>query len=227
MKKLVIYQGNTFGKLTALYEVQDGKPGQRWFCQCECGEAAIVSASNLHNGNTKPCGCERIRKIVSFNTKHGQARQGATTSEYRIWMRMIQRCFDASDAGYPSYGGRGITVCDRWRSFKNFFADMGPRPSSEYSIDRIDNNGNYELGNCRWATRTEQARNTRTNRFLTYQGETLTIAEWAERLGVDYHALFARLKKGWSTEEALSTPFRKMRRARKGAVSEIYTFSNR
>lgn len=227
MKRLIIYQGNTFGKLTALYEVQDGKPGQRWFCQCECGEVTVVSASNLRSGDTKSCGCERIRKIVSFNTKHGQAKQGVKNREYLIWAGMLNRCYVPSNTSYPSYGGRGITVCDRWRDFKAFIEDMGEAPSSNHSIDRIDSNGNYSPDNCRWATRTEQARNTRTNRLLTYQGETLTMIEWAKRLGVSYHALFARLKNGWSTEEALSTPFRKMRKARKESIGEIHTFSNR
>jgi hypothetical protein len=227
MKKLAIYQGNTFGKLTALYEVQGNKRKQQWFCQCECGKTTIVRASYLCNGHTKSCGCERAIGLVKFNTKHGYARQGAKKREYTIWVGMMKRCFSPSEPVYPYYGGRGITVCDRWREFAAFLEDMGEAPSSNYSLDRIDTNGNYSPENCRWATPTEQARNTRRNRLLTYHGETLTMAEWAERLGVDRRVLFARLKAGWSTEEALSTPFRKMRKARKEIIGESNTFSNR
>ena len=122
---------------------------------------------------------------------HHNATHGCTgTPTYRAWQDMIQRCYNPRRTRYPMYGGRGITVCQRWReSFEAFLKDMGTSPSPRHSIDRIDNNGNYEPGNLRWATAKEQSRNQRRNRVLTYQGETLCIAEWAERLGVAYATL--------------------------------------
>ncbi|HEY9737554.1 MAG TPA: hypothetical protein V6D06_14770 [Trichocoleus sp.] len=122
---------------------------------------------------------------------------------------MKSRCHNPNNAAYDRYGGRGIVVCDRWReSFENFYADMGPRPSEQHSIDRINNDGNYEPGNCRWATDKQQSRNTRRNRLLTYNGETLFLDEWAERLSISKHTLQTRLWRGWSVEEAFETPIR-------------------
>jgi hypothetical protein len=120
---------------------------------------------------------------------------------------MKQRCYAPSHVSYPHYGGRGIRVCERWlKSFKNFLADMGPKPGHEYSLDRIDNDGNYEPGNVRWATRIEQCRNKRANRLLSHDGRTKTLAEWAEVTGVKAVTLSSRIRDGWSVGAALSTP---------------------
>ena len=126
----------------------------------------------------------------------------ACSPEHSIWRGMRDRCNH-----HPDYAGRGITVCERWvSSFANFFADMGPRPSRNHTIDRIDNNGNYEPENCRWATPSEQARNRRSSKLLTFHGETRTQAEWAEVLGLPEKRIYARLARGWSVERTLSTP---------------------
>jgi hypothetical protein len=137
------------------------------------------------------------------NFKHGCA----DTPEYNVWYGMRQRCSYAKHSTYRLYGGRGIRVCDRWQhSFENFIADMGPRPSAEHSIDRIDNDGHYEPGNCRWALGRDQFRNMRTNRHLTLNGRTQTMVEWARELSMDVRTLHTRLKKGWTVERALTTP---------------------
>lgn len=133
--------------------------------------------------------------------RHGMS----NTSEYEIWCRMQARCYNANCQDYPNYGGRGISVCDRWRlSFEEFFRDMGSRPSSEHSLDRIDSNGNYNPDNCRWATRRQQARNKRNTRKLQFQGKTQSVQDWAEELGLKPAIIHRRLHDGWSVKRALS-----------------------
>ncbi len=144
----------------------------------------------------------------ALRATHGCNRRGRRTSEYATWAVMLQRCNNPRNKKFPRYGARGITVCERWQSFSNFLADMGPRPTTGHSLDRIDNNGNYEPGNCRWATRSEQQRNTSTNHSVTFQGETLCLTAWAERTGISFSALKCRFRNGWSAEKALTTPYR-------------------
>lgn len=127
------------------------------------------------------------------------------TRAYTSWDGMIQRCFNPNNKRFKGYGGRGITVCERWRKFHDFYADMGERPSG-LSIDRINNDGDYEPGNCRWATPKQQQNNLRTNAFIEFRGERLRKHEWARRMGISIGALFFRLQHGWSIERALTTP---------------------
>jgi hypothetical protein len=141
--------------------------------------------------------------------KHGLA----NSPEYYAWQQVIQRCTNPKAKKYPSYGGRGITVCERWtNSFSAFLADMGFRPTSLHTLDRKDNNGNYEPGNCRWATRKEQQANLRSNRILTFNGESHHLAEWSRRIGIGRQALEKRLNRGMALEQALSKPIQKKRR---------------
>ena len=140
-------------------------------------------------------------------TTHGATAGGEDTPTYRSWLKMRQRCFDSASLQYPYYGGRGITICARWSDFVSFLADMGERPEGR-TLDRIEVNGNYEPGNCRWATRTEQARNRRDTVILEHDGLRLTISEWAERLGVKRKTLHWRLRHGWSVERVLSPEVR-------------------
>lgn len=123
---------------------------------------------------------------------------------YRLWVAMRQRCRDPHASNFAHYGGRGVSVCHRWEDFDSFCADIPPRPSMEHTLDRIDNDGNYEPGNVRWSTRTEQNRNRRTNRRLQLDGEVLTLAEWGERSGIDFRTIASRLSRGWSTPDAVS-----------------------
>ncbi len=126
--------------------------------------------------------------------------------EYRSWHSMMCRCYRRADIGYHRYGGRGITVCERWHTYANFLADMGSRPSLRHSIDRADIDGNYCPENCRWVTKKEQSRNRCNNRLVTFRGETLPLCVWAERRGMSWETLKGRLKAGWSIEKTLTTP---------------------
>lgn len=132
-----------------------------------------------------------------------------SSSEYRIWCNMRYRCLVPLDPAFKDYGGRGIGVCERWMKFENFIADMGPRPSSKHSLDRFPNNdGNYEPGNCRWATKSQQQRNTRKSKMLTFAGETLTLPDMAEKYGLRPKLLRRRLEHGWAIEKALTEAHR-------------------
>jgi hypothetical protein len=171
-----------------------------WRCLCDCGNETVVRGTGLVSGSSQSCGCLGREK----STTHGMSR----TPEYNCWVTMLQRCFNPSDDDYVRYGLRGITVCERWRtSFEAFFADMGLKPiGHDISIERQDNNGNYEKGNCYWASRTQQARNRRSSRLLTFNGRTQCVASWAEERGLHLKTLYTRLHRGWSVERALGMP---------------------
>ena len=143
--------------------------------------------------------CLRLLR-ASLATKHNRYH----SPEYRSWAALKSRCFDPQNSAYHYYGGRGISVCERWTSFEHFYTDMGPRPSPKHSIDRINNNGDYCRENCRWATSQEQCRNTRRTHLLTFEGKTLCVTDWALILGIDRHTIIRRLKRGWSVEKTLS-----------------------
>jgi hypothetical protein len=153
---------------------------------------------------------EKNRRADPTIIKHGHARKGQVSPEWKIWQRMKTRCFNPTALDYSRYGGRGITVCDRWmESFENFLADMGLRPSSEHSIDRINNEGNYEPLNCRWATVIEQSNNKRSNRILVLNGEHLNMTQWSQRLDIKVSTIKTRLGLGWSDERTLTEPIRR------------------
>lgn len=181
---------------------------QKWAVfECKCGSIVALRLSAVAHAESRSCGCLRKEITAATKTTHGHMRNRRATPEYRSWSHMIGRCENENDAKYPDYGARGITVCRRWReSFEAFFEDMGPRPSIKHTLDRIDNDGNYEPGNCRWATKRQQGRNTRRNRMLTFDGETMCLADWAERTGIPRSVLQIRLRDGWSIQRALTTP---------------------
>ena len=202
--------GQKFSRLTVICD--SGEKSQRciaWLCECECGNRIKVRSTNLVNGHTSSCGCLQIERAIALGKSkltHGLA----NTSEYSSWAAMKDRCLNPNNPARNSYGGRGIIVCNRWlNSFENFYTDMGPKPTSEHSIDRYpDNDGNYEPGNCRWATREEQANNRRTNHVVSYKGTELTIAELAKKHNINYNVLNGRIQIGWSIEDAINTPFK-------------------
>ena len=169
MGRLIDLTEKIFGRLTVIgrdYSVQGTNQKAKWFCNCNCGTKNIsILSDSLRNGKSISCGCYQ-KEVAAKNAKitgTNQKKHGISgTPEYNSWNNMIQRCYNKNDIGYLNYGGRGITVCDKWlNSIENFIEDMGPRPSDDHSLDRINNNGNYELSNCRWATITEQNRNKR------------------------------------------------------------------
>lgn len=170
-----------------------------WRCRCECGNDAVVTLANLRSGQVRSCGCMRREACMT----HGLYLHPA----YRIWIKIKVRCLDVNSTHYAYYGGRGITVAAEWvHDFPAFLAHVGERPTSEHTIERIDNNLGYEPGNVRWATRKEQQRNRRNNVLLTLDGVTLCLSEWAERLGVPREILRGRVRYGWSDERVLTTP---------------------
>jgi len=197
-----------YGRFTVIGFAEKGIPSY-WFCKCECGNITKISTPNIQSGHTKSCGCLNKEVVSALKTKHGHANKGNATVEYSTWQRMISRCCNSLNSGYNDYGGRGITVCERWQKFENFLADMGQRPSKEYSIDRIDVNGNYCPENCRWATPKEQANNKRSNRLLGFNGIVMNMTQWAEKLGVNMKTIHDRIDRyGWTIEKTLTTPSR-------------------
>lgn len=197
--------GSRFGRLVvvSLARVHQRTSGVRvnvWRCACDCGETTDVFCGNLTNKVTQSCGCLQRELASERLSTHGLTR----SDEWNAWDSMIARCYRKTHRYYGHYGGRGITVCDEWKSdFLSFLRDMGARPSSKHSIDRIDNNGNYEPGNCRWATSRQQGNNKRTCVYLTIGGKTRTIAEWSRVSGVKSSTISHRVRIGWSTERSV------------------------
>lgn len=176
--------------------------------KCDCGTIEPVAVKNIIRRQS--CGCLNTETTAKRSLKHVFARVGKVTPEFRVWAGMLTRCSNPKVKAFERYGGRGIAVCDRWRnSFPTFLADMGPRPSPKHQIDRIDNDGNYCPKNCRWVMQDVQARNKSNARLISHAGKTLSLCEWAEETGITADAIYGRLKLGWSTEKALTTPLNK------------------
>lgn len=197
-----------FGRLVIIKRMDNDKWGHhRWLCRCVCGKEKIINGGDLKSGNTKSCGCLRI--------KHGHNNREKTSETYKSWQGMIQRCTNPKNKHYHCYGGRGIIICKRWLEFENFLEDMGERPEG-YQIDRINNNRNYCKSNCRWVTSKENNRNRRDNIFITYKNKTQLLIEWAEETGIPYRTLWNRIVLlGWSIERALTTSVRKQKKRRR------------
>lgn len=209
MPPLIDLTGMKFTRLTVIKQAPRTRHMTEWECVCECDPktVVIVQGVNLKSGATRSCGCFKKDNAAANATKHGMIK----SPEYRVWCHMIGRCHNPTDAGFKWYGERGIVVCEKWReSFGNFFADIGAKPSVKHQIDRFpNNNGNYEPGNVRWATKSQNQRNKRNNRILTVNGESMSLIEWAERTGINAGTIKSRLKKGLSVELALTLPVRR------------------
>lgn len=186
-----------FGRL--LVTGYHGRRGakSKWNCVCDCGSPAIVFANCLKSGMTKSCGCIRKERAQTIKLSHGMAE----SKEFNAWMHAKSRCSNPNNIGFKHYGGRGIAVCEKWaKDFSAFFADMGPCPPG-MSIERVDVNGNYEPGNCKWATQAEQTLNTRRTRWIECNGQRKPLAVWAREIGATQQNLRSRLKNGYSLKE--------------------------
>lgn len=201
--------GKRYGRLTVLrfhgYRKLSIGRMKQYECVCDCGAKGVFNITPLRHRTTTSCGCFHRQQTAKINLTHGMANRSA---EYRAWKAIKGRCTNQNLPEWANYGGRGILVCSRWaNSFENFLKDMGPRPSSQHSINRIDNDGPYSPENCNWATYTEQARNKRCNRVLSLDDRSMTLAEWSVQLGINSSSLIERLEK-WPLREALTAPKR-------------------
>ena len=228
--------GLKYGRLTVLQKdgiraKPCGKTNIYWLCKCDCGNYATASTSDLRSGNTKSCGClkkenafkvgnkpkmkhEQSRKMKDYNKTeyfHNQSKMHgySRTRLYNIWQAMKTRCYNPNHRHYKDYGARGIRVCTEWEhdflAFRKWALENGY--AENLSIDRIDNNGNYEPSNCKWTSSKEQSNNKRTSHLITFNGKTQTMAEWAEEIGISYNTLEGRINElGWSVEKALTSP---------------------
>ena len=199
--------GTVFGRLTVIGEGEllvnpNGKKSSRSRVRCECGVERVVVNSALKSGNTKSCGCSRGEE------QHGKSQ----SPEYAVWRTMKDRCTNPNHISYANYGGRGITVCERWiNSFVAFMEDMGPRQSAKHSIDRKNNDGNYEPGNCAWVTKLDQVNNARSNVLITFYGKTMTLTQWCHIAQINPGVVRNRLNSGWSEKKAFWTPVKSKR----------------
>jgi hypothetical protein len=206
--------GDRFGRLVLEQDLgllaDKGQRRRTWLSLCDCGNRLTVWQSQLVSRRKQSCGClvrDTNTVLAKQRASHGEATRGAWTPEYRSWVSMNGRCSNPADSSYPRYGGRGITVGQQWQdSYPSFLRDMGRRPSLAHTLDRIDVNGNYEPGNCRWSTPQQQGRNRRSNRLLTISGETRTVSEWAAATGLRRETILKRLRLGWTEERAVRTP---------------------
>lgn len=194
--------GHKFSKLTVVKRgenCREGKP--QYVCVCDCGNETLVRGKLLRSNHTTSCGCHGRQQRIASRVRHGKS----TTPTYKIWRGMLDRCHNQNSPNYPSYGGKGISVCDKWRkNFLAFLADMGERPSQSHTIDRKDWSLGYSPDNCKWATRTEQANNKSNNRLLDFNGKSQSVAMWARELGISRGLIASRLDRGLPVDRALS-----------------------
>lgn len=211
--RLVDITGNRYGRLVVtrhIGNIDDNR--QHWLCACDCGNETSVRGESLKSGAIKSCGClsvevatERMREL---STTHGMSGKPI----YNVWLSMKARCENKNNTTYKYYGGRGISVCKKWiDSFESFYEDVGDPPTVNHTLDRVNNNGNYEPKNVRWVTMKEQSRNRRSNFLITHDGKTMTATEWGELLGIRGALIRQRIKRdGWSVKRALTTPAKKL-----------------
>ena len=213
--------GMVFGRLTVLNHLPDSSQRTKWLCRCDCGQQKAVAGQLLTAGKARSCGCLSRELTAARNATHGHTRGYVVSKAYNTWQNIRRRCFDKTNKRFAEYGGRGITVCEHWLSFENFLSDMGEPPSPKHSIDRVDNHGDYEPGNCRWAQSDVQMKNRRNARLLTFNGRTQNLCDWAAEIGIKSDTIAARLDLyGMSVEEALTKPLhRRSRPWKEGQIS--------
>lgn len=210
MSRFIDLTGHKYGRVTVVSYFGHKNGRTAWNCLCECGNTFVTTGDSLRTGKTSSCGCYRHEREVEANIKHGLKDHPL----YMVHQRMKGRCYNKNNKKYKNYGARGIKVCDEWLGedgFVNFYdwaikngfkEEKLPNGLNKYSIDRIDNDGNYEPNNCRWATNKEQARNRTTNIKITFNGKTKILVEWCEDLDIDYKLTLERINYGWDIEDA-------------------------
>lgn len=208
MSKFIDLTGKKFNRLTVIKRAENSRDNKaQWECVCTCGNITTVRATCLKSGSTKSCGCLNKERSKTFGgiTTHGMS----NTPEYDSWEHIVQRCANPKNDCFKNYGARGITICNEWlNDFMAFYNHIGPKPSKNHSVDRIDNNSGYKPGNVRWATPREQSNNSRNNRKITIRGWTLTVAQWARFAGIKQATLWYRLRAGWHCERAIFSPIK-------------------
>lgn len=207
MPKLADLRGQKFRFLTVIDRIKSPSTGRwAWLCQCECGQTAECQTGHLRSGHAASCGCKHAELSGNASRKHGLEQ----TPEYKAWLSIKQRCYNTKNPGYALYGARGITVCAEWLfDPAKFYRDLGPRPSPQHSLDRINNNGPYSPENCRWATKAQQTRNRRITQTIVVDGERIAVSEAAERFGLNPGTLKSRLARGKTVADALCAPISK------------------
>lgn len=211
MARYLDITGQTFGRLTAKCHAGKTPTGQAlWIFDCACGGEKTAQASEVRRGKTRSCGCLSMeQKRAAGKSRQHAFSKSENRREKSTWDAMISRCYKPSDVGYANYGGRGITVCQLWReSFESFVTDMGKKPPG-MTLDRINNDVGYSKENCKWATMKEQGNNRRTNRRITVDGETRTVSQWADYLGINCHVIHTRIYKGMSDHDAVAKSLHK------------------
>jgi hypothetical protein len=198
--------GKVFGRWTAIKFVHKIGRFHYWLFMCSCGTEKVIYKGHVGSGKglSGSCGC----LLKELMTTHGMSKTGI----YGVWSTMLNRCRNPKVKSFPEYGGRGITVCERWESFENFFADMGERPFVGAEIDRVDNDHGYSPDNCVWTTKTKNLANTRQNVIIEAFGKSMTESAWAKETGLDRTVISYRIRKGWTPEDALTKPARPINR---------------
>jgi len=195
--------GQRFGRLVAIERAGTRNGYALWKCKCDCGKETEVISNSLKRGLSKSCGCLRTELNIERHFIHGMTH----TKLFKTWQGMIQRCTNSKETSFKNYGGRGISVCNEWSDFISFYTwSMNSGYNDKLTIDRIDNDGDYEPGNCTWSTCKEQANNKRNNVLYEYKGNKKTISQWSDIYGISYSVIALRFKRGWSIEKTLTTP---------------------
>jgi len=199
--------GQRYGRLVAVKFIQRRGTQYFWSFRCDCGNDIVARASSARNGHTQSCGCLLVNiRNHSVGTKHGMT----NSKEYRCWCKMLERCSNKNAVNFERYGGRGISVCEGWKRFENFYSDMGRCPSALHSLERVNNNAGYSKENCVWATAKEQSRNRRSNIIVEVGGQKMCLLDAAAVVGIKYQTIRSRITVwGWDADRALSTPVRK------------------
>jgi hypothetical protein len=223
--------GQTFGRLTVVARSTNAGRLRRWLCRCECGGTTVALTSNLRKGHTQSCGCLQREAASAASLRHGESRRRRHSPEYKSWRSMVGRCVAKRGFPHRTYVLRGIRVCESWRtSYESFRDQMGPKPTPQHTVDRIDGTRGYDCGrcddcrargatlNCRWASTREQGRNRCNNRLIKFGGRTQPLVDWAEETGLKPGTIARRLDSGWPVERALTAPLdpRVLRRRAQG-----------